>query len=56
VHLVAVEVRQPLAGEQAGLPGAADVGQVAFEMTALVTQLGPILTPQARSVHFPFVA
>jgi uncharacterized protein len=34
----------------------ADVGQVAFEMTALVTQVGPILTPQARSVHFPFVA
>jgi len=34
----------------------ADVGQVAFEMTALVAQVGSILTPQARSVHFPFVA
>ena len=34
----------------------ADVGQVAFEMTALVAQVGSILTPQERSVHFPFVA
>jgi predicted regulator of Ras-like GTPase activity (Roadblock/LC7/MglB family) len=33
-----------------------DVGQVAFEMTALVSQVGPILTPQVRSVDFPFVA
>ena len=28
----------------------ADVGQVAFEMTALVTQVGAVLTPQMRSV------
>jgi uncharacterized protein len=34
----------------------ADVGQVAFEMTALVSQVGAVLTPQERSVHFPFVA
>src|SRR5690349_18384894 len=28
----------------------ADVGQVAFEMSALVNQVGAILTPQVRSV------
>lgn len=33
-----------------------DVGQVAFEMTALVSQVGAVLTPKERSLDFPFVA
>ena len=35
----------------------ADVGQIAFEMTALVSQVGAVLTPKQRSVvDFPVVA